>query len=145
MTQSIENAITEIANVVAATTGINAPQATPRENANEFPFAMVYLMEGEGNAESEGWTTELHSIAIDLLVPREWGIEIVFETLHPILDDLKVALWSEVAKTGGDAFNSSIDTFSVMRFQFLPEYIYNNTEMIGYRTIMEQVKLLTTL
>ena len=107
--------------------------------------ALVYLMEGEANCESEGWTTELHSIAIDLLVPRERGIESAFETLHPILDNLKVALWSEVAKDGGGAFNGSIDTFSILRFMFLPEYIYGNTEMIGYRLIMEQVKILTTL
>ena len=145
MTQNLENAIVEIAEIVAGVSGINAPQATPRENASEFPFAMVYLMEGEVGSQSEGWIVDLHNIAIDILVPREWDLADSLPLLHPILDALKVALFQEVAKTGGGAFDNSIDTFSNLRMMFLPEYNYSGIDMIGYRVVMEQVKLAGTL
>lgn len=145
MTQSITNAVVEIANVVAKTTGINAPQATPRENASEFPLAMVYLIEAEEGSMSEGWIEGLHSFAIDILVPREMGLELALPELHPILDALKVALFSETAKDTGTAFNNSIDTFGNTRTLFLPEYLYNGIQMIGYRVTMEFVKIVTAL
>ena len=145
MTQTITNAIVEIAEVVAGTTGIKAPQANPRENASEYPFAMVYLLEGDVGSESEGWIVDLHNFAIDILVPREWDLAVSLPLFHPILDTLKVVLFQEVAKTGGGAFNGSIDTFSSLRIMFLPEYNYAGIDMIGYRVMMEQVKLVGTL
>lgn len=145
MTQNITNAIAEIAEVVAAVSGINAPQATPRENTSEYPFAMVYLGDGESGSESQGWAIGLHNIAIDLLVPREWDLNDSLPLLHPILDSLNVGLWSEVAKDGAGFFNGSVDTFGNLRFLFMPEYPYAAVEMIGYRLVMEQVKIVTTL
>ena len=145
MPQTIASAIVEIAEVVAAASGINAPQATPRENTNEYPFAMVYLFDGQSSAMSQGWKIDLVNIAIDILTPRSRDLNESLPALHAILDTLLDALWSEVAKQGAGFFDGSIDTFGNLSIAFLPFYVYANVEMIGYRLVLEQVKLVATL
>jgi hypothetical protein len=145
MTQDLETAIPAIATVVVSVSGVNAPSAIPSDNASEYPFAMVYLLEGEVGNDIEGQIVDLHNIAIDLLVPREWDLTESLPVLHPILDDLKVALFTEVTTAGGGHFDNTVDTFATLRILFLPEYQYAGIEMIGYRLVMEGVKMVTTL
>ena len=143
--QTIESCIPEIAFVVTHVNGINGAQSTPRENESSYPFAMVYLLDGEVMNDVTQGIIDLHNIAVDLLVPRIWDLADSLPMLHPILDNLKNALWSEVATSSGSHFNTSIDTFSNLRIQFLPEYPYAGTDLIGYRLIMEGVKLMGVL
>lgn len=145
MTQSIENAVAEIADVVANTYGIVLASGTPKENYSEYPFAMTYILNGQVGNEVTDSVIGLHNIAVDLLVPREWDIGDSLPVLHPILDSLKVSLWSEVATSTGGFFNNSIDTFSNMLIDFLPSYPYGTLELIGYRIILEGVKIVTNL
>jgi hypothetical protein len=144
MTHNITNAIPEIAEVIVAVTGINAPQGVPRENVSEFPMAMVYIFDGIVSSPSYGTMMDLDNIAIDILTPRR-DIAEDLPVLHAILDACKKALWSEIALDTGGRFDSSIDTFQDIAISFLPDYVYAGVEMIGYRLVMQQVKLLDTL
>jgi len=144
MTHNITNAIAEIAEVVAAVTGINAPQATPHENTSEFPMAMVYIFDGLVSSPSYGVMMDLDNIAIDILTPHR-DISDDLPALHAVLDACKKALWSEIALDTGGRFDSSIDTFQDIAISFLPNYTWAGVDMIGYRLVMQGVKLLDTL
>ena len=143
MTQSLEDCIPQIAAVVVAVSGVKG-LGLPRENSSEYPFAMTYIFDGEIGGDIEGQSVGLYNIAIDLLAPFERGLANILPTLHPILDDLQNDLLAEV-KSGGGQFSNTVDTFSNLRLFFLPDYPYGAIQLIGYRVIMEGVKILTVL
>jgi len=145
MTQDLQTCIPAIANVVAATSAIKGVQSLPMDNANDYPFAMVYLLEGNSGNNTSQSLEDLDNIAIDILVPLEWGLGKCFPLLNAAIDELKVDLVKEVTNDVGHQgghFSFSIDTFQDLQIYFLPEYPYGNVQMIGYRIVIMQVKLI---
>jgi hypothetical protein len=140
---TITSALTAIAAVVAGVSGIKRAPDNPMENINEYPFALIYVMDGAINIGPIGTKKSLINIAIDLLTVRR-DISLDMAILTPYLDSLALALVSELS-TGGDQFTNTISTFGVLRLEFLPIYPYAGAEMIGYRFVMEDVKLLLNL
>jgi hypothetical protein len=143
MTREIQTAITAIANVLSDVNGLKRAPANPMENLNEYPFAMTYLLNGTINNGPVGTKKSLTNIAIDVLVPRR-DINLDLDLLVPFLDSIPLALLSEVSP-GGDIFGGTISTFGDIVIEFQPAYIYAGVQMIGYRFIMQDVKILVNL
>ena len=140
---TITTALTAISGTVAGVSGIKRAPDNPMENINEYPFALIYVMDGTLNIGPVGTKKSLLNIAIDLLTPRR-DISLDMAILTPYLDSIPLALVSEVSP-GGDVFSGNINTFGSIHLEFLPMYDYAGAQMIGYRFIMEDVKLLVNL
>jgi len=140
MSQDLTTCIPAIATVVAAADSIKGTQSLPNDIQGEYPFAMVYLLDGEAGNDITQGLIDLVNIAIDILAPTEWSLGTLFPLFNAALDELKVDLVAEVVGSGGH-FSNSIDTFAQLRFYFIPEYPFGNIPMLGYRIVMEQVKL----
>jgi hypothetical protein len=140
---TIATALTAISAVVAGVSGIKRAPDNPMENINEYPFALTYVMDGTLNIGPVGTKKSLLNIAIDLLTPRR-DISLDMAILTPYLDSIPTALVSEISYSG-DIFSGTINTFGSLRLEFLPFYDYAGAQMIGYRFIMENVKLLVNL
>ena len=140
MTSEILNACTAIAAVVGGVSGVKKVPAVPMENINEYPFALVYPMDGVINVGPVGTRKSLTNIFIDLLTVRR-DINLDLTLMIPFIDSVSLALNSEISYSG-DRFSGTIQTFENVRFEFLPIYPYAGPDMIGYRFIMENVKIL---
>jgi hypothetical protein len=140
---TIASALTAIAATVAGVSGVKRAPDNPAENINEYPFALIYVMDGNINIGPVGTKKSLLSISIDLLTVRR-DISLDMAILTPYLDSIPLALVGEVS-IGGDLFSGTINTFGNLKLEFLPFYPYAGAEMIGYRFVMEDVKLLLNL
>ena len=140
---TVTAALTAIAATVAGVSGVKTAPANPQENINEYPFALVYAMEGVQNIGPIGARKVLFNVAIDLLTIRR-DISIDMAILTPFLDSIPGALSGEI-HTSGDLFSGTIQTFENVRFEFLPAYPYAGADMIGYRFVMENIKILVDL
>ncbi len=139
MTQSLTTAVAEVAEVVAAISGIGAAPATPQENINERVFALTYLMTAETAISETGPVMQhLATIAVDLLTPHTVLADNI-AALLPILDLVATAFMREIT-TVSAFFDGSIDTFENLRVEFLPFYPYSGVECVGYRVMLEGVK-----
>lgn len=140
---TLTTAITAIAASVASVSGIARAPSNPMENINEYPFALIYLLEGVVNDGPIATRKSLTSIAIDLLTVRR-DVNLDMAILTPFLDTVPTALLTEMSYNG-DRFSNTIETFEQIRIEFMPLYPYAGVDMIGYRFIMENVKILINL
>lgn len=143
MTQAIDTATAAIAAVVAGVSGIGAAPATPQDNINERIFALTYPMSGELDIGPIGTRGELWNIHVDLLTPHS-NTSQNLTALLPVLVAVLTALNTE-ATYSGDMFGGAIDTFNKLRPELLPFYPYSGVDCIGYRVILEGVKLMVNL
>ncbi|HEU4341003.1 MAG TPA: hypothetical protein VFU31_05480 [Candidatus Binatia bacterium] len=137
--QTLVGAVTAIAAVVDGVSGIEAAPAIPKENLNNRTFALTYVMTSAVEISETGTKQHLVLIAIDLLRPLV-NLNNELTILLPIVDAVSTALITEMT-SGGDAFSNTIDTFSILRIEFLPSYTYSAVDCIGYRIMMEDTKL----
>lgn len=137
---TIAAALTAISATVAGVSGIKSAPANPQENINEYPFALTYVMDGTINIGPVGTRKSLLNISIDLLTVRR-DIRLDMAILTPYLDSIPNALSAEISYSG-DVFSGTISTFEKLTLEFLPFYDYAGAQMIGYRFIMENVKIL---
>jgi hypothetical protein len=140
MTQPFEDALTQIALVISNVNGIKKAPAQPTETFNEFPFAAIYLTTGTLSVGAIGTRKSLYNIAIDVLKNRI-SLPDDLALLNPFLDTIPEALLAEVSGDG-NRFEQTISTFSEITMQFIPFTKYAEVEMIGYRFIMNNVKIL---
>ena len=140
---TVATAVAAIAAVVDGVSGVTLAPTYPRETMNESPFAVTYVITGEIDIGPIGTRKSLLSIAIDLLIPRR-DIALDMETLLPFIDSIPNALLSEVS-TGGDVFSGTISTFEFLSIEFIPQADYGGAQYIGYRFLMNNVKLLISL
>ena len=141
--KTVVGAVTAIASVVGGVSGISSAPTYPFETMNESPFAVTYPMNGGIDIGPVGSKKQLVNIAIDVLTVRR-DLATDLAVLEPFLDTVPAALLAEMG-TSGDIFSGTIDTFSGLRFEFLPDMNYGGVQMIGYRFIMENVKLLVSV
>jgi len=140
MTQAIEGALIQIATVVRGVTGIKAAPTNPNETQNEFPFAVTYVSSGNVSGGAIGTTKSLNNIAVDVLTNR-MDLQNDLAILIPFLDTVPAALNAEI-EGNGDRFSNTISTFDRITYQLLPQVDYAGAQMIGYRFVMENVKIL---
>jgi hypothetical protein len=143
LTQSFTDAVTEVAEVVAGISGIGAAPANPQENINERIFALTYLMNSTCEISETGTMMHLATIASDILTPHA-NLAQSIAALLPILDLVVTAFITEITTTAR-FFDGSIDTFGNLRVEFLPFYAYSGKECVGYRVMLEEVKLKVNL
>jgi hypothetical protein len=138
--QTLTGAVTAVAAVVAGVSGVDSSPAFPKFNINERVFALNYVMVSVVEISETGTKQHLATIASDLLTPLLGAEDADLQTILGIVDAASTALIQE-ASTGGDMFSGAIDTYSNCRIEFLPTYVWNNAAYIGYRIMLENVKL----
>ena len=141
--KTVVGAVTAVAAVVGGVSGISSAPTYPFETMNESPFAVTYPMNGGINIGPVGSRKNLLNIAIDVLIPRR-DLAADLEVLEPFLDTIPAALLAELSYSG-DIFSAAIDTLESIAFEFLPEMNYGGVQMIGYRFILQNVKLLVSV
>lgn len=140
MPQNFTTLVTEVAEVVAAVSGITAAPANPQENLGRGVFALTYLMTSETAISEIGTMQHLATVAVDILTPRT-DLSRDIARLLPIVDLVDTALITEITNSGATYFfDQSIDTYDMLRWEFLPVYPYSGIECIGYRAMLEGVK-----
>lgn len=140
---AIADLMTEIATTVGTVTGIRFATSDPNETQAIDTFAVVFLLEGVKPLGPQGTRRSLSRIAVDVLKVRR-NLPKDLAVLHPFLDSIPDALTAEVAE-GGDQFKGKMETFEKVTTTFLPFVEYAGIQMIGYRFIMENCKILVTV
>lgn len=135
------NAKTQIALVVSQVSGIQQAPTNPQGTMNVFPFVVTYLTSGNLGAGAQGTRKSLYNVAIDVLTNR---IDLANDLaiLQPFVDSVPAALIAEVSDNG-DRFGGTISTFDEITMQFIPMVKYAEVECIGYRFILNNVKILS--
>jgi hypothetical protein len=140
---TIQSMMAAIATVVDSVSGIRVATSLPPDNPPPDPVAIVFLFASNVEVSPLGTRRSLTNVAIDVLkvrrdLPRDLGV------LNPFLDSVPLALISEIS-TGGGRFANSMSTFGRVTIQLLPDFDYAGVQMIGYRLIMEDCKILVDL
>jgi hypothetical protein len=143
MASEIASAMSAIAAVVGSTAGIRFATSQPKETQNVDPFAYVFMASGRFDVGPIGTRKSLTNIAIDVLKVRK-DLPRDLATINPFLDSITLALLTEVSDTG-DKFSNTISTFKQITLTLLPNVDYAGVQMIGYRFLMEDVKILVNL
>lgn len=140
MANEFVNAKTQIMAVVANISGIKQAPTNPGETMNDYPFAVGYLANGNLGAGAVGTRKSLYNIVIDLLT-RRINLPDDLALLDPFIDAIPAAL---IAKVSGDGnrFESTISTFDEITIHFIPMVKYAEVECIGYRFVLNNVKIL---
>lgn len=140
MANEFVRAKTQIARVVSDVTGIRQALVNPGETQNEYPFAAIYLASGNLGAGAQGTRKSLYNVVVDVLT-RRINLPDDLALLDPFVDSLPAALLAEVSGDG-ERFEQTISTFDEITMQFIPMTKYAEVEMIGYRFILNDVKIL---
>jgi hypothetical protein len=138
--QTLTGAVTAFASVIASVSGVDSSPAYPKFNINERVFALNYVMNSVVELSELGTRQHLATIAGDLLTPILGAEDADIQTMLTIAELAATAFITEMTDAG-TKFNGVIDTFENCRIEFLPAYLWNNTPYIGYRVMLENVKL----
>lgn len=141
MTQPLQDALIEIAAVVANIPGIKSAYPYPQEQQNEYPFVSIYVTSGNKAMGAIGTRKSLSNINLDLTTNR-LNLAADMEILIPFLDTLPAALEAEISGTGA-RFNGTISTFEQVNYLFVPALEYSKIPCIAYRFTMTNVKILS--
>lgn len=141
MTEPLQDALIEIANVVANVPGVRAAYPYPQDQQNEYPFVSIYVSSGNKAMGAIGTRKSLSNINLDLTTNR-MNLAADMEILIPFLDTLPAALESEVSGDGA-RFNGTISTFEITNYVFVPTLEYSKIPCIAYRFTMQNVKILS--
>jgi len=140
MANEIKDMMAAVATVVDSVSGIRTATSEPKEKPQEDTFAVVFMFSAKIDLAPQGSRKSLSSIAIDILrVRRDLPRDLA--TLNPLLDSIPLALCAEVTDTG-DKFGGTISTFKDIDVQLLPAVDYGGALHIGYRFLMNGVKIL---
>lgn len=141
MTEQAEGAIAGIGDVIADVSGIEQALINPTETANADLFAVIYAAEGSYEFGATGLTA-LHTIYVDVL-KRRTDLAVDMAALKPFIDLVPGALLAEIGD-GGGRFGNTITTFGGVDYKLTYDD-YAGTKVIGYRFIMQSVKILGNL
>lgn len=143
MTQTAVDAVESIAAKIATVNGLSATPAYPPESMGETTFAIVFVLEGRMDSANAGASETFLNIAVDVLTVRNDLAEDMAR-LVPFLNSVPTALLEEV-RDAGNRFEDVIETFSGLVFEYLPSVDYGGVQMVGYRFVLQNVKLLVNL
>lgn len=139
--QTLRGAVEAVAAIVASVSGVKASPAFHLFNINERVFALNYVMTSVVEISETGTKQHLSMIVSDILTPFVGAYDEI-DTILGIADAASTALISEMSSAGtGTGFNGAIDTYENCRVDFLPYYLYNDVQHIGYRVMLENAKL----
>ncbi len=151
MTQALENAISEVVNVLRTVSPFDQPNQVPVNPPSMMSyttFAITYPYTGRIDIGPTGTRRALHNIAIDVLT-KDTDLARSMERLKPLVDTVPDALIREVSFDSdgdpGGLFNQSISTFGAFTYNWIPLTDYGGVPVIGYHLMMEDVKILVNL
>jgi hypothetical protein len=143
--QEIDLATSAIATVAASVSGVDAAPAFSIFNVRDNIIALVYPMTSETIISELGTMQDLAMIACDVLTPFVDALNTDYQGILVIAKNIKKAFVREVSNhsdgSAGTFFNNTISAVTTCRLEFLPYYVYGNTQYIGYRVSLEDVKL----
>lgn len=142
-TQPIDSAITAIAAVTASVSGVEASPAFAVFNVRGNVIALHYLANGTLEIMTTSSLMGLVNIHCDVLVPFVDGVNSGLQETLQIAQAVWLAWMSELVQ--GTFFNNAINTAARANIEFVPNYPYGNVQHIGYRVILEEVKLIYDL
>ena len=71
------------------------------------------------------------------------------KTLKPLIDAVSMAMIRQVSYDSdgdpGQAFNNSVETFARISYTWIPLIDYGGVPVVGFRFLLEQVKIHTNL
>lgn len=141
MTEPLQDALIEIANVVINVPGIKSAYPYPQDQQNEYPFVSIYVSSGSKGGGAIGTRKSLSNINLDLTTNR-MNLAANMEILVPFLDTLPDALVAEISEDG-TRFDGTISTFEITNYIFVPALEYSKIPCIAYRFTMMNVKILS--
>lgn len=148
MTQTLENAASEVVNILKNVNGIQNVPLNPPAVKGYATFGLVYPESGNFVATPTGTRRGLHNIGIYVLTT---DIDPARATarLKPLVDSVPAPLIAEVSyDSGGNVggrFNGSIETFEEVQYNWLPLTDYGGVPVLGIHFIMTNVKLMVNL
>lgn len=144
MADELKTVMAGIATVIGTQTGIRVATSTPNETPPSDPFAIIFEMEGTAEVAPIGTRMTLDSIAVDVL-KRRTDLPRDIAAINTYLDSIPRAMLAEVGDGGGKFGVPTIfSTFARVRKIFLPDVMYGAVQYIGYRFLMEGVKVLVS-
>lgn len=148
MPQPLENAISQIVNVLRTVSGIKNVPLNPPSTISYDTFILVYPSTGVMDASPTGTKKGLHDLAIDAL-STDMDKARTLERLKPFLDTIPLALLRQVSfdtnGNPGQRFNNTIETFESLTYSFIPQGDYGGVPICGYHFSMNKTKILTGL
>jgi hypothetical protein len=126
--------IEAVQTVVRAVVGIKfAPDNLPGKLPT-YPAVITYYAGGHYDTGPFGIAQSLHNIACDVVINKaDMGRDM--ETLVKFIESIPAAL------TNDPWFGGLCETFSGVRYEFIPSGNWAGVEIIGYRFIIENIKL----
>lgn len=137
--QTLKGALSAVAAVIGKVSGVDVSESTQLFNINDTVIALNYVMNSSVEISETGTKQHLALIASDIVTPFV-SMTDELDMILGLVDDISTALIRE-ASTDGSMFSNTISTYSFLRIEFLPAYTYNNIPHIGYRLMLEDVKL----
>lgn len=148
MTQPLDNACNEIVTVLRNTGAFGQVPLNPPSMMSYSEFAIVHPASGRIEVTDTGTRRALHNIAIDVLT-KNTDYARAMAITKPFIDIVAHALEVEVSYDSdgnpGGLFNNSISTFTAMSYIEIPLTDYGGVPVLGYRCLMEDVKIRTNL
>lgn len=146
MTIEVSNMLAGVATVIDTVPGLRVATSLPPETMPSDPAAIVFLIEGNFPLEPLGSRMSLTDIAIDTLVRRN-DLPRNLAVLNPFLDAIPYRLQLEISDQPGygGKFGNTMQTFGQITVTLLPNVDYSGVQMIGYRFVMEECKILVNL
>jgi hypothetical protein len=114
MTQTFDNALTQVTTVLKTVSGIEKVAINPPETANNDLMIITYAELGVVHNSPVGQRDG--DIAI-LLLRRRIDLATDFSVLRPFIDTIPTALKAEV-DPGGNRFNNSIQVFTNTQWKY---------------------------
>ena len=148
MTQSLENACSEIVTVLRNTGAFGQVPLNPPSMISYSEFALVYPSNGNVTIGAVGTREGLNNIAIDILT-KNTDLARAINRIIPMIDIVAHAVEFQVSYDSDDnvggLFNNTIDTFSRFTYSYIPLTDFGGVPVIGYHCMMEDVKIRTNL
>lgn len=138
--QTIDAAVAAIAAVTASVSGVDAAPAFAVFNVRENVFALHYVMTSDCEISEVGTMQDLAMIACDVITPFVDILNTDLQSILQIAQAIKLAYITQLTIVSG-FFGGTIDTFGHCRLEFLSNYPYGGIQYIGYRVMLEDVKL----
>ncbi len=91
----IRDAVVHVQELAAALSGMKEAPSDPRSAALSYPFAMSYSIRGTLDAGPAGTSKGIHTIATDMIMPRDPDLGLAIKTLSAYIDDFAAAVLAD--------------------------------------------------
>lgn len=133
---TIGDVVARIVTVVKAVSGIRTAPDYPPDQIAAFPAVLVYPSTGTINTGDFGIADGLHDVAVEIRMPDK-DLPHAMEVLIPFLTSIPVAL------TADPWMNQQCEAFPRITYSLFYS-TYDTTQTVGFRFIVEKIRILPT-